>query len=141
MKKVNTKPDQRAKYLVDRAAWHEETRFAKRQLWAVTAAGLALLGGFLAALPSLRPLKPYEKWLGAFFAAAIWIGCFYFLRSLRGHLARTRTKFGEKTESAAERGHDIFWLLVGALAMGVVFVWYALYRDPTTPIFMWLAGQ
>ncbi|MFZ0096748.1 MAG: hypothetical protein WBX05_09025 [Pseudolabrys sp.] len=129
---------ERAKHLVDRAAWHEEIRFAKRQLWGVAAAGLALLGGLLAALPSLRPFRLYEKWVGALVVLLIWGGCFYFLRSLRGHLVQVRKEFGEESESASKRGLDILWLFVGALTIGALIVGYALFRDSTAPT-MWLA--
>jgi hypothetical protein len=137
-KKTTIKADEfrRAEYLVDRAAWYEEIRFAKRQLWAVTAAGLALLGGILAALPSLRPLSVAEKRVGLLVVLAIWLGCTYFLRSLQGHLVRTRKMFPEQDKSATRRGLDIIWLFVGALTIGVAIVWYALFRDPSPPSFM-----
>jgi hypothetical protein len=35
---------------IDRAAWHEEVRFLKKQQWAVATAGVVLLSGLLAAI-------------------------------------------------------------------------------------------
>ena len=39
---------------IDRAAQHEELQFYKKEQWAVTAAGVVLLGAFLAAVTNVR---------------------------------------------------------------------------------------
>src|SRR6185436_8806300 len=45
---------------IDRAAWHEEVRFYKKQQWAVATAGVVLCGGFVAAINNLH-FKMTEK--------------------------------------------------------------------------------
>jgi hypothetical protein len=47
---------------IDRAAFHEEVRFYKRQQWAVATAGVALLGAFLATVRGLH-MEAWEKYV------------------------------------------------------------------------------
>jgi hypothetical protein len=62
---------------IDRAAKHEEVRFLKRQQWAVAAAGVILLGGFLATIRSeqMHDVTLLEKILAVtLIAAGVWAG-------------------------------------------------------------------
>jgi hypothetical protein len=115
---------------VDRASLHEETRFAKRQQWTITVAGLALLAGILATLPDLRPLSPSEKCAGLLIVIAIPLGCAFYLFKLQGHLRQVRQDIDPQDKNALIRGWDVLVLLVATLVVGAFFVGYVLlFRD------------
>jgi hypothetical protein len=46
---------------IDRAAFHEEVRFYKKQQWAVATAGVVLLGAFLATVSDVH-MTALDKW-------------------------------------------------------------------------------
>jgi hypothetical protein len=58
---------------IDRAAWHEQVQFLKRQQWAVTTAGVVLFGAFLAIMRN-HDMSPWEKHL-AVLLIVVGVGC------------------------------------------------------------------
>jgi hypothetical protein len=91
---------------IDRAAWHEEVRFYKKQQWAVTTAGAALLGGFLVAVRDLRMMAG-EKWV---YTALILIGICaggYFIDDLQRALVDVRRRLDRFDPDPTTRGIPI----------------------------------
>jgi SNF family Na+-dependent transporter len=115
---------------VDRASLHEETRFAKRQQWNVTAAGLALLGGILtvALAPSLKPLAPFEKSAGLFILFAIPLGCTIFICRLQYHLSEVRLKINADDQNPLTRGWEAVLAFISAVVVGAFIVGDVLLR-------------
>src|SRR5262245_53974620 len=112
---------------IDRAAWHEEVRFLKRQQWAVTTAGLALLGAFLATLGNAG-LRPCEKALAVLFIMVGICAGGYFLDDLQDGLATTRKSLDPKDPNPKTRGGDILLLHKLILVGGALVVVWVLLR-------------
>jgi hypothetical protein len=74
---------------IDRAAWHEQVQFLKKQQWAVATAGVVLFGAFLAIMRD-HDMSPWEKYLAVLFiVVGAGAGCF-FLDDLQNGLATVR---------------------------------------------------
>jgi hypothetical protein len=111
---------------IDRAARHEEVRFLKRQQWAVTTAGAALLGAFLAVIRNGSG-HMVSGW-GKYFAIVpivvlVWAG-WYFLNKLQDGLGAVRLQLDPCDPNPFTRGDDIlrlhkFVLLISAVVVGV----------------------
>jgi hypothetical protein len=116
---------------IDRAAKHEEVRFLKRQQWAVAAAGVILLGGFLATIRSeqMHDVTLLEKILAVtLIAAGVWAGWF-FLEDLQKGLANVRRDLNPDDHEAWTRGLEIVCLHKGILvASALVVVWAILFK-------------
>jgi hypothetical protein len=115
---------------IDRAAKHEEVRFLKKQQWAVAAAGVILLGGFLATMRSEQMhVTPWEKILAVtLVAAGVWAGWF-FLDDLQKGLANVRLDMNPNDHDAWTRGLRIVRLHKGILvASALVVVWAILFK-------------
>ena len=74
---------------VDRAAWHEEVRFLKRQQWAVATAGVVLLSGLLAAIRDHHLTTLDKLFVVVVIGLGVWCGWF-FLDDLQSGLGRVR---------------------------------------------------
>jgi uncharacterized membrane protein len=74
---------------IDRAAWHDEARFLKKQQWAIATAGVLLLAGLLAAVRNLH-LTALDRFLAVvLIAIGVYVG-WLFLDELQYGLARFR---------------------------------------------------
>jgi hypothetical protein len=94
---------------IDRAAYHEEARFYKKQQWAVTAAGVVVLGALLAVLRQ-QHITPLDKLLAIALIAAGVSAAIYFLNDLQDALGRVRRELDISDTSASLRGRDILGL-------------------------------
>jgi len=91
---------------IDRAARHEEVRFLKRQQWAVTTAGVVLLGAFLAIIRN-HDMSAWDKHLAVLLiVVGVGAGCF-FLDDLQNGLANVRRALGPADREVATRGGEI----------------------------------
>jgi hypothetical protein len=117
---------------IDRAAWHEQVHFLKRQQWAVTTAGVALFGAFLALVRN-QNMSAWEKHLAVLLiVVAVAAGCF-FLQDLQDGLAVVRQALDPGDRKAATRGEPILVLHKAILVASAAFVlWIVLFK--TTPI-------
>ena len=113
---------------IDRAAYHEEVRFYKKQQWAVTTAGVVLLGAFLAVLR-----EQHITFLDKVLAMALIIGgvavAVYFLDNLQGALARVQRALESNDMDASARGRDILGLFKLILvSSGLVVLWAIIFK-------------
>jgi uncharacterized membrane protein len=77
---------------IDRAAWHEQVQFLKKQQWAVTTAGVVLFGAFLATMRN-HAMSEWEKYFAVLLiVVGVAAGCF-FLQDLQNGLATVRLVF------------------------------------------------
>jgi hypothetical protein len=118
---------------IDRAAFHEEVRFYKKQQWAVAAAGALLLGAFLAVVRGAQ-MAGWEKCLAL---VLIVVGVFAglgFLWKLQSDLAKVRRTLDPSDRKSKTRGLPIV-LLQGAILVvtAVVVSWVALFRGALVP--------
>jgi hypothetical protein len=112
---------------IDRAAFHEEVRFYKRQQWAVATAGVVLLGAFLATVHDVH-MTALEKSLAVvLIAVGLGTGC-YFLDSLQEALATVRRRLNPFDRGAATRGLDIMYLHKAILVVSALVVVCALFK-------------
>ena len=74
---------------IDRAAFHEEVRFYKKQQWAVATAGVVLFGAFLATVNDVH-MTALDKFLAVVLIALGVCAGGYFLDSLQTGLADVR---------------------------------------------------
>ena len=113
---------------VDRAAWHEEVRFLKKQQWAVATAGVVLLSGLLAAIRDYH-LTALDKFIVMVIVGlGTWYGWF-FLDDLQCGLARVRRELDPFDYEAGTRGQKIVNLhkaiLIGSAAL---VVWIVVFK-------------
>ena len=120
-------PDQE-KEKIDRAAWHEQVQFLKKQQWAVATAGVVLFGAFLAIMRD-HDMSPWEKYLAVLFiVVGAGAGC-YFLDDLQDGLATVRRALDPCDRGAPTRGGDILSLHKAILvASAFVAVWVVLFK-------------
>ena len=81
---------------IDRAAFHEEVRFYKKQQWAVATAGVVLLGAFLATVNDVH-MTALDKFLAVVLIALGVCAGGYFLDSLQTGLADVRRRLDPST--------------------------------------------
>ena len=116
---------------IDRAAFHEEVRFYKKQMWAIATAGVVLLGALLAAVRDVngeRPVPLLDKFVAvAIIAAGVWCG-WHYLESLRRGLADVRRALNPNDWGAEDRGRDIVRLHKAILVGSAVVVVWAIYK-------------
>ena len=115
---------------IDRAARHEEVRFLKKQQWAVTTAGVLLLGALLATIRNMH-MTPLDKFLAlVLIAIGVYTG-WLFLDDLQYGLADVRRWLDPADRDAANRGREILHLHKFILvASAVVVVWAILFKLP-----------
>ena len=114
---------------IDRAAWHEEVRFLKKQQWAVATAGVVLLSGLLAAIRDYH-LTALDKFIVMVVVGlGVWCGWF-FLDDLQCGLARVRRALDPADREAATRGGNIVNLHEAILvaSAAVVVLWIVLFK-------------
>lgn len=116
---------------IDRAAFHEEVRFYKKQQWAVATAGVILLGALLATIRDvndMRPVTVLDKFLAvALIAAGVWLG-WYLIESLQSGLAAVRRRLDFSDYGAEMRGRDIMNLHKSILVGSALVVVWAVYK-------------
>jgi hypothetical protein len=113
---------------IDRAAWHEQVFFLKRQQWAVTTAGVVLFGAFLAIIRNYD-MSAWEKHL-AVLLIVIGVGCgCFFLDDLENGLAVVRRALDPSDSEAATRGGEIVSLhKVILIASAAIVLWVVLFK-------------
>jgi len=114
---------------IDRAAWHEEVWFLKKQQWAVATAGVVLLSGLLAAIRDYH-LTALDKFIVMVVVGlGVWCGWF-FLDDLQCGLARVRRALDPADREAATRGGNIVNLHKAILvaSAAVVVLWIVLFK-------------
>jgi hypothetical protein len=113
---------------IDRAAWHEEVRFLKKQQWAVATAGVVLLGAFLATTRNVH-MTPLDKFLAVLLIAGGVYAGWYFLESLQNGLATVRRSLDASDPDPATRGRDILTLhKLILVASALVVAWAILFK-------------
>jgi len=111
---------------IDRAAWHEEVRFYKKQQWAVATAGVVLCGGFVAAINNLH-FKMTEKIVAmVIIAVGAGIGG-YVIDKLQSDLANVRRKLDPSDRKAKTRGIEIVHFQRAILTLSATFVFWILF--------------
>jgi hypothetical protein len=113
---------------IDRAAWHEQVQFLKKQQWAVTTAGVVLFGAFLATMRNLD-MSAWEKYLAVLLiVVGLVAGCF-FLDDLQNGLATVRRALDPHDLNPANRGGEILGLHKAILVVSaLVVLWAVLFR-------------
>jgi hypothetical protein len=115
---------------IDRAAFHEEVRFYKRQQWAVTTAGVILLGALLATIRNAHLTRLDRAFAVVLIAGGVWAG-WYFLESLQCALGTVRRRLDPSDRDAATRGRDILTLHKLILVASALVVGYGvLFKLP-----------
>jgi len=115
----------------ERASKHEENRFAKKQQWAVTAAGVGIMYALysgVGAANAVKKLETPECTAVIILIAAVPLACIYFLLSLQCHLARVRLDLDPNDETPFSRGLPILAIFAGLLVITAGLVLYALHR-------------
>jgi uncharacterized membrane protein len=112
---------------IDRAAWHEQVQFLKKQQWAVTTAGVILFGAFLATMRN-HAMSEWEKYLAVLLiVVGVAAGCF-FLQDLQDGLATVRLALDPNDPNPAGRGDKILFLHKAILVVsGLVVLWAVLF--------------
>ena len=115
---------------IDRAARHEEVRFLKKQQWAVTTAGVLLLGALLATIRNMH-MTALDKFLAVVLIAIGAYAGWLFLDDLQYGLADVRRWLDPADRDAATRGREILHLHKFILvASATVVVWAVLFKLP-----------
>jgi hypothetical protein len=115
---------------IDRAAQHEELRFYKKQQWAVTTAGVVLLGAFLTIVRDVH-ITALDKFLAVILIfLAAWAGWFV-LDDLQEGVVKVRRALDPSDRDAAIRGREILGLHKSILvATALVVGWAVLFKLP-----------
>jgi hypothetical protein len=115
---------------IDRAAQHEELRFYKKQQWAVTTAGVVLLGAFLTTVRNLH-ITALDKFLAVILIfLAVYAGWFV-LDNLQEGIINVRRALNPADYDLAIRGREILNLHKAILvATAVVVGWAVLFKLP-----------
>ena len=115
---------------IDRAAWHEELRFYKKQQWAVATAGVVLLGAFLTSVRNMH-ITALDKFFATILIfLAAWAGWFV-LDDLQEGIGKVRRALDPGDPGAAIRGADLLALQKSILvATAVVVGWAVLFKLP-----------
>jgi hypothetical protein len=111
------------------AALLEELRFAKRQQWAVTIAGITLIAGAFHIAGVKQPLGFWEKVGATGFIWFVVIGGCWLLYKLQCHLRSTRLVINWRDKTAWQRGADVVIAMMIALTLSAIAVCYSFWRD------------
>ena len=115
---------------IDRAAWHEEVRFLRKQQWAIATAGVLLLGALLATIRNMH-LTALDKFLAVVLIALGVYAGWLFLDDLQYGLADVRRWLDPADRDAATRGREIMHLHKFVLvASALVVAWAVLFKLP-----------
>ena len=114
---------------IDRAAFHEEVRFYKKQQWAVATAGVVLLGAILATVSDVH-MTALDKFLAVVLIALGVCAGGYFLDNLQTGLADVRRRLDFSDHDAAIRGRDIMNLHKAILVGSALVVVWAVFKLP-----------
>jgi hypothetical protein len=115
---------------IDRAAYHEEVRFLKKQRWAVATAGVLLFGALLAAIRDVHTTA-LDRLLAVVLIGMGVYGGWFFLDDLQDGLAKVRYSLNPNDHDAATRGIGIVRLFKSILVVGaVVVVWFVVFKLP-----------
>jgi hypothetical protein len=106
----------------DKANIYEELRFAKNQQWAGATAAITLLAGIYAAEKGSLG----EKIATALSIVLIASAGGWFLIKLQMYIYRTRLDLNPADSGATLRGVDVLAVLIGAIVLSAVFVFYIL---------------
>src|SRR3954469_3722366 len=112
---------------IDRAAFHEEVRFYKKQH--VATAGVVLLGAFLATVNDVH-MTALDKFLAVVLIALGVCAGGYFLDNLQTGLADVRRRLDPSDHDAAIRGRDIMNLHKAILVGSALVVVWAVFKLP-----------
>lgn len=111
---------------VDRPAWHEELRFAKKQQWYVATSAVTLLAAIFAIARGTL-LSDDEKGIASILILLIASFGILFLCKLQHHLKEVRKKLNPGDSGAWVRGSDILFVLAGIIGLSAVLVFYFLW--------------
>ena len=115
---------------IDRAAQHEELRFYKKQQWAVTTAGVVLLGAFLTAVTNVR-ITALDKFFAVILIFLVACAGWFVLENLQEDIVKVRRALDPADRDAAIRGREILSLHKCILvATAVVVGWAVLFKLP-----------
>ena len=115
---------------IDRAAQHEELRFYKKQQWAVSTAGVVLLGAFLTAVGNVR-ITALDKFFAVILIFLAACAGWFVLDNLQEGIVKVRRALDPADRDAAIRGREILSLHKCILvATAVVVGWAVLFKLP-----------
>ena len=115
---------------IDRAAQHEELRFYKKQQWAVTTAGVVLLGAFLTAVTNVR-ITALDKFFAVILIFLAVFAGWFVLDNFQEGIVQVRRALDPADRDAAIRGREILSLHKSILvASAVVVGWAVLFKLP-----------
>jgi uncharacterized membrane protein len=115
---------------IDRAAQHEELRFYKNQQWAVTTAGVVLLGAFLTTVGNVR-ITALDKFFAVILIFLAASAGWFVLDNLQEDIVKVRRALDPADRDAAIRGREILSLHKSILvATAVVVGWAVLFKLP-----------
>jgi len=115
---------------IDRAAQHEELRFYKKQQWAVTTAGVVLLGAFLTAVGNVR-ITALDKFFAVILIFLAACAGWFVLENLQEDIVKVRRALDPADGDATIRGREILSLHKCILvATAVVVGWAVLFKLP-----------
>ena len=118
---------------IDRAAWHDEARFLKKQQWAIAIAGVLLLAGLLAAMRNMH-LTALDRFLAVvLIAIGVYVG-WLFLDELQYGLVRFRRLLNPTDQDATISGREILHLLKFMLVASALVVVWALAFTARSPM-------
>jgi uncharacterized membrane protein len=115
---------------IDRAAQHEELRFYKNQQWAVTTAGVVLLGAFLTTVGNVR-ITALDKFFAVILIFLAASAGWFVLDNLQEDIVKVRRGLDPADRDTAIRGREILSLHKSILvATAVVVGWAVLFKLP-----------
>jgi uncharacterized membrane protein len=115
---------------IDRAAQHEKLRFYKNQQWAVTTAGVVLLGAFLTTVGNVR-ITALDKFFAVILIFLAASAGWFVLDNLQEDIVKVRRALDPADRDTAIRGREILSLHKSILvATAVVVGWAVLFKLP-----------
>ena len=109
----------------DKANIYEELRFAKNQQWAGATAAISLLAAIYAAEKGSALGLGEKIATAALIVLVAGVGG-WFLIKLQMYIYRTRLDLNPADSGASLRGVDVLAVLIGAIVLSAVFVFYIL---------------
>jgi hypothetical protein len=115
---------------IDRVAQHEELRFYKKQQWAVTTAGVVLLGAFLTIVSKVH-ITALDKFSAVILISLAVCAGWFVLDNFQEGIVKVRCALDPADRDAAIRGREILSLHKSILvASAVVVGWAVLFKLP-----------
>jgi hypothetical protein len=109
----------------DRAAWHEELRFAKKQQWYVATSAVTLLAAIFAIARSTS-LSVDERGTVTFLIFLVATFGIDVLRKLQLHMSAKRQELNPRDQEW-HRDSDVLFVLAGIIAVAAAAVSYLLW--------------